>query len=94
MNKILRNSHGFLGLVFGVFLLIQGLTACLLAFEKPLETAFGESKVKLIENIHKGKIYGNFKKPYNALTGLALCYLSFSGIFMGLNILKAKRRKS
>lgn len=93
MNNLIRKTHGALGLIFGVFLLIQGFTAFLLAFEKPLEKAWGENNVKLIEKIHKGKIYKSWKAPYNAATGLALVYLSLSGISMGVLILSRKKAK-
>ena len=93
MHKILRKTHGILGLLFGTFLLIQGATAFLLAFEEPLENAIGKQNIKLIEKIHKGRIYGAFGNTYNALVGLSLVYLSFSGICMGIVILKAKNLK-
>lgn len=92
MHKLLRKTHGILGLLFGTFLLIQGVTAFLLAFEEPLENTIGKQNVKLIEKIHKGRVYGAFRNGYNALTGLSLVYLSISGICMGIAINIPKKK--
>lgn len=91
-NKFFRNAHGVFGLTFGAFLLIQGLTACILGFEEPVERAFGKPFLKNIERIHKGSIYGPLKAPYRVATGFALCYLSVTGIIIGVSTLVLKNK--
>ena len=73
MQKFLRRTHGALGLLFGAFILIQGVTAVLLGFDDQIEKFYGESTVKTIENIHKGKIYGSFKSPIQSTGWLIAC---------------------
>jgi uncharacterized iron-regulated membrane protein len=90
-TKFLRKTHGFLGLTFGLFLLIQGVTAVIIGFEKPLEKYLGKSNLKVVENIHKGKVFGVFKDPYRVLVGLSLCYLSVTGLAIGLKSLRPNK---
>ncbi|MFN5539593.1 MAG: hypothetical protein ACK481_05995 [Candidatus Melainabacteria bacterium] len=94
MQKFLRRTHGALGLLFGVFILIQGVTAVLLGFDDQIEKLYGENTVKTIENIHKGKIYGPYKSPYRVLVGLSLVYMSISGIWIGFSTISASKKKT